>query len=80
MSRWHLARCEAVLAQAPARFDEAIAWSEQGGRPVRRLEDALGGRAMHLGFLVMVQLHTGDDPAFGGGSSTSPTSRTAVPR
>ena len=65
MSRGHLLRVEAALAQASGRFAEATAWSEQAAELFGRLEEALAGRAMHLGFLVMVHLHTGDDPAFG---------------
>ena len=39
---------------------------ERAGRgAVRPARGGPRGRAMHLGFLVMVHLHTGDDPAFG---------------
>lgn len=65
MSHWHLARCEALLAQTVGRFDEAVAWSERAADLYARLEDPTGGRPIHHGFLVSVQRHTGLDPALG---------------
>jgi hypothetical protein len=48
MSRWHLARAEAMLAQIAGRFAEAIVWSEQARDLFALLEDERGAEAIHL--------------------------------
>jgi DNA-binding NarL/FixJ family response regulator len=57
--RWHEERVEALLGQATGRFTDAIAHAEVAHDLFASLEDSLGARAMHYGFLVAVELHTG---------------------
>jgi DNA-binding CsgD family transcriptional regulator len=59
MSRWHLARVEAMLAHATGRFAEAVVWGERARDLFAALEDERGARAIHLSFLLGVQRHTG---------------------
>lgn len=61
VSRWHLARVEALVAQATGRFDDALAWGERCCDQFGQLEDPVGGRAMLAGFRVAVAMHTGFD-------------------
>ena len=59
MSRWHLARVEAMLAHATGRFAEAVVWGERARDLFAALEDERGAHAIHLSFLLGVQRHTG---------------------
>jgi DNA-binding CsgD family transcriptional regulator len=59
MSRWHLARVEAMLAHATGRFAEAVVWGERARDLFAALEDERGAHAIHMSFLLGVQRHTG---------------------
>jgi DNA-binding CsgD family transcriptional regulator len=59
MSRWHLARVEALLAHANGRFAEALVWGQVARDLFAALEDERGAAAIHLSFLLGVQRHTG---------------------
>jgi DNA-binding CsgD family transcriptional regulator len=59
VSRWHLLRCEAVLAQATGRFDDALASATEACALFGRLEDRLGAMAMQAGFETVLAVHTG---------------------
>ena len=59
IARWHLARCEAVMAQATARFSDALAHADEARRLFARLEDPLGAQGIYLGYRTTVAMHTG---------------------
>jgi DNA-binding CsgD family transcriptional regulator len=59
IARWHLQRCEGLIAQATGRFDDALAWATQTCELFGRLEDPRGGAAMLAAFETMVAMHTG---------------------
>jgi DNA-binding CsgD family transcriptional regulator len=61
ISMYHLQRCEALLAQAAGRFDDALAWATRTCELFGRLEDERGGRAMLVGFETVLALHAGFD-------------------
>lgn len=62
ITRWHLARCESLLAQATGRFADAQDWCEQTCQVFARIEDERGAAAMGAGFATVVGLHTGFAP------------------
>jgi DNA-binding CsgD family transcriptional regulator len=63
VSRWHLLRIEALLAQATGRFADALESGTRCCELYGRMEDPLGGRAMLAGFQASVAMHTGFDEA-----------------
>ena len=62
IARWHLARTEAALAQATARFDDAHALAVEARDLFARIEHPLGATAMYLGVRLGIELHTGYTP------------------
>lgn len=61
MSRFHLYRIEALLAQATGRFADALVWGQRTCDVFSLFEDPLGGAAMLNGLRTHVGLHTGID-------------------
>ncbi len=61
MSRWHLVRIEALLAQATGRFVDALALGQRSCDLFARLEDPLAAQAMLAGFRMAVAMHAGFD-------------------
>ena len=57
--RWHLARVEAVLAQAVGRFADALIHAEHARALFAVHEDQLGAEAMYLGFRGGLEMHAG---------------------
>lgn len=62
IARWHLERVQAVLAQALARFDDALAHAERARALFAAHEDPLGAEAMYLALRSGVEMHTGWTP------------------
>ena len=59
MSRWHLERVEAVLAQATGRFADALGHAEEARTLFAIHEDELGAEGMYLGFRSGLEMHSG---------------------
>jgi DNA-binding CsgD family transcriptional regulator len=59
VSRWHLARVEAALAQATGRFVEGLEQAAVARRLFAALESPTGAEQMYLGYRTAVARHAG---------------------
>jgi DNA-binding CsgD family transcriptional regulator len=61
IARWHVARLDALLAQATGRFVDGVRSSERARDLLATLEDPRAAHAMHMGYLMQVATHVGPD-------------------
>ena len=62
IARWHLARAEALVAQAVGRFADATRHAEAARELYLRLEEPLGAEFIYLTTMACIGLHAGDAP------------------